>query len=262
MKSAIYTGTIRHRRFEPVPHAFNYRLFMLYLDLNELDRVFEGSRLFSARRRTLAHFRRTDHFGDPRLPLDTAVRELVRQRTGAQPRGPIRLLTHLRYFGYVFNPVSFYYCFNQEDTRVDVIVAEVNNTPWGERHCYVLKIDSDDRGNDGILTFTPEKAMHVSPFMPMDVEYDWRFGSPEEQLNVHMINTLQGRRIFDATLRLRRRELTPASLRRALLSFPLMTLKVIAAIHWQAFKLWVRKCPVHDHPDKRRAAHRLGQERR
>lgn len=255
MHSAIYSGTIRHRRFKPVGHEFSYKIFLLYLDLAELDSVFEGSRLFRADGRAIAEFRREDHMGDPHTPLDDSVRQLVEARTGHRPAGPIRLLTHLRYFGYVFNPVSFYYCFEEAGKSVDTIVAEVNNTPWGEQHCYVLEHGAEDQEatsyTNGMLQTAPEKAMHVSPFMPMDVAYDWRFGPPGENLRVHMINLEQSRKSFDATLQLQRKELTPASLRHTLLRFPLMTVRVITAIHWQALRLWLKKCPVHEHPGKR-----------
>jgi DUF1365 family protein len=252
MESAIYRGTLRHRRFEPVRHEFSYTMFMLYLDLSELDRVFEGSRLFSARGRAIAEFRRSDHMGDPDAPLEESVRSLVKSRTGHRPLGPIRLLTHLRYFGYIFNPVSFYYCFDEEGIQIEYVVAEVNNTPWGERHCYVLAAGQSaapkGSGGDGILKFSPEKAMHVSPFMPMDVAYDWRMGTPGDNLNVLMMNTMADRRVFAANLRLERQEITAAALARVLLEFPLMTVKVITAIHWQALRLWLKRCPFYPHP--------------
>jgi hypothetical protein len=254
MNSAIYFGRVKHRRLAPVEHGFTYRMFMLYLDLAELPSVFRGRWLWSARRTAVARFRRADHFGDPAVPLDECVRDLVARETGTRPSGPIRLLTHLRYFGYVFNPVSFYYCFDENDTRLETIVAEVNNTPWGERHCYVLP-QCMNTGQGGHARYHPDKVMHVSPFMPMDVNYDWRFsapaGAPRSALTVHMENGRAGRKIFDATLVLERREISSGSLARALALYPLLTLKVIAAIHWQALKLWVKGAPVHAHPSRR-----------
>jgi DUF1365 family protein len=234
----------------PVGHEFSYRMFMLYLDLEELPQLFDRHWLWSARGRSLAQFRREDHFGDPSVSLEDSVRNLVARETGQRPAGPIRLLTHLRYFGHVFNPVSFYYCFDEEGSQVETVVAEVNNTPWGEQHCYVLP-QSMNAGADGRGRYFPEKVMHVSPFMEMDVAYDWRFNAPGETLTVHMENAREGRKIFDATLVLSRDEITSASLARALAGYPLMTVKVVAAIYWQALKLWLKGAPLHDHPDKR-----------
>ncbi|MGD9264198.1 MAG: DUF1365 domain-containing protein, partial [Lysobacterales bacterium] len=172
-----------------------------------------------------------------------------RERTGDEPEGPIRLLTNLQYFGYCFNPVSFYYCFDRDDTAVETIVAEVNNTPWGERHCYVLGPGMNE-GRDGLKRYRPVKRMHVSPFMPMDVDYDWRFSQPKTRLSVHMENHRQGEKVFDATLSLERREISTSSLARSLCLYPLMTMKVIGAIHWQALRLWIKGSPVYDHPAK------------
>ena len=252
MDSCVYVGQVEHRRRAPVAHAFRYRLFMVYLDLAELDRVFSGRWLWSARRPALARSRRADHLGDPAVPLDTAVRDLVERQTGVRPRGGIRLLTHLAYFGYCFNPVSFYYCFDGSGDTVETIVAEVNNTPWGERHCYVFAASADC--GKIAQRYLLAKEMHVSPFMPMDIEYDWRFSMPGERLFVRMRCNTQGESIFHAALALERLPISGPVLAWLLLAYPLMTLKVIAAIHWQALKLWLKRCPVYDHPAKGRAA--------
>ena len=248
MNSAIFEGQVRHRRFAPREHAFTFRMFMMYLDLDELDTVFAGRWFWSTRRRALARYRRSDHLGSPKVPLGEAVRELVARATGTRPRGPVRLLTHLSYFGYCFNPVSFYYCFDEAGEALETIVAEVNNTPWGERHCYVLAPGATD---GTMQRYAPEKAMHVSPFMPMDVTYDWRFRTPGERLSVHMENARDGAKTFDATLQLERREISGHSLAGVLARYPFMTLRVIIAIHWQALRLWLKRVPVYDHPEKK-----------
>ena len=256
MHSAIYHGSLRHRRFAPAAHAFRYRLFFLYLDLAELDAVFAGRWLWSTRRAAIARFDRSDHMGDPAVPLDVAVRDFVEERSGRRPAGPIRLLTHLRYFGHCFNPVSFYYCFDAAGTRVETIIAEVNNTPWGERHCYVLPGSGSP---DVPLEARTAKAMHVSPFHPMTLDYRWRLTTPGERLSVHM--ALHGetaeagpRACFDATLALRRTAITTAALAGVLVRFPFMTARVIAAIHWQALRLWLKRVKVHDHLAKGHAS--------
>jgi uncharacterized protein len=250
MKSALYSGWIQHRRFGPARNRFRYRIFMSYLDLAELPDLFEKRWFWSARRPALAWFRRKDFLGPPQLPLEQVVRDLVQQRTGVRPAGPIRLLTHLRFFGHSFNPVSFYYVFDANDTRVETIVAEITNTPWKERHAYVLPVASA-AGTKRAWRFSFEKQFHVSPFMPMDMRYEWCFGAPSQGLHVHMENWREGEARFDATLNLRRQPVTAHTLALALLQFPLITAKVSALIYWQALKLLVKRAPFHIHPHKR-----------
>ncbi len=220
-------------------------MFMMYLDLAELPELFDGTPCWSARRRALAWFKRADYLGPANVPLDHAVRDLVEARTGARPKGPIRLLTHLRYFGYCMNPVSFYYCFDESGATLETIVAEITNTPWKERHQYVLPVaDAAAR----LKRFGFDKDFHVSPFLPMDMQYRWSFNQPEDRLFVHMQNHRNGEQMFDATLALKHQPVSTFRLLCILATFPLMTLKVIAAIHWQALRLWVKRTPVFDHP--------------
>jgi DUF1365 family protein len=302
LNSAIYTGQLRHRRFAPRAHEFSYPLFMMYVDLSELDEVFRGRWLWSVKRPALARLRRADYLpdcgGNAQGPLDQAVRDRVQFETGSRPRGPIRMLTHLRYFGIGMNPVTFYYCFDRDDTKVETIVAEITNTPWKERHTYVLPLrssiptpspvagdDCKDAGgratqgavaegggeghlvtseksalsltlpHDGggnkstnMLRFLFKKQFHVSPFMSMDFNYDWRFSTPGERLTVHMQNMQGDAKVFDATLDIERREITGTSLARTLIAFPCMTATVVIGIYWQALKLWLKRIPFHSHP--------------
>ncbi len=224
---------------------------MMYLDLAELDEVFAGRWLWSTRRTALARFRRSKYFGDPGVPLDTAVRDLVLERAGVRPAGPIRLLTNLSYFGYCFNPLSVYYCFDEKGERVETIVAEVSNTPWGERHCYVMT--SEDSARTGTThRFNIDKKLHVSPFMGMQMTYDWLLTEPAEGLVVRIKNRLGDEHLFGAILNLRRREISGTALAGVLTRYPFMTLKIIATIHWQAIRLWMKGCPVHAHPSEER----------
>jgi uncharacterized protein len=213
--SALYEGWVRHRRLEPVKHEFRYGLFMAYLDLDELPELLDRVPLWSARRPAPAWFRRRDY-------LDV------------EHDGPVRLLTHVRTFGHLFNPVSLYYCFDRSGEQVEKVVAEVTNTPWGEKHTYVL---------DG-LEATLDKQLHVSPFLGMGAEYHVRLTTPADLLRVHMESRREGRVNFDATLALRKRELSAGPL----LRYPFMTLRVLAGIYGQAVRLKLKGAPYHPHP--------------
>jgi DUF1365 family protein len=249
LHSAVYTGWVRHRRHAPKALTFRYPIFLMYLDLAELEQVFARRWLWSVGRRNLAQFRRSDYLGDPAQPLDEAVRDRVQQHTGERPLGPVRMLTHLRYFGHCFNPVTFYYCHDAQQ-RLHSIVAEITNTPWRQRHAYVLPVAAA-RSHGSVHAWRFDKRFHVSPFMAMAHQYAWRLSEPGAQLRVHMdvLDAQPAARRFDATLVLRRREMSGASLAQALLRYPAMTVQVLAKIHWQALRLWLRGNPVHDHPD-------------
>jgi uncharacterized protein len=223
--SCVYEGWVRHRRHTPVAHAFRYPLYLLYLDLDELPDVLDRSRLWSA----VARFERGDHLGDPRRPLRAEVLDLVEAQTGRRPDGPVRVLTQLRHYGVGFNPVSFYYCFDGEELAA--VAAQVTNTPWGERHAYVL----GERVG---------KELHVSPFLGMDAEYACRFSVPRRTLQVH----IEAAPAFSATLSLLRREIDARLLRRLLVRYPAPPVAVLARIYLQALRLKLRGAPYHPHP--------------
>jgi uncharacterized protein len=247
VKSCIYTGRVSHHRFQPHLHGFNYRLFMMYLDLDELPDLFSPFLLWSAKRPALAWFRRQDHMAKQDKPLAQCIRELIHKQTGKQHFGPVRLLTHLRYFGYCMNPVSFYYCWDEDEKALDYIVAEVHNTPWGETHCYVL--DCQVAGQqDCKFHFRFDKKFHVSPFMDLRQRYEWSLSAPGNQLRVNMASYERDSRMFNADMKLERRAISQTSMAGVLVTYPLMTLKVTAAIYWQAMKLWLRRTPLYSHP--------------
>lgn len=267
IESAAYEGWVRHRRFEPVEHEFRYPLFLMYLDLAELPEVLDPFPFFSARRHALARFRREDFMGDPARPLDECAREVVAAVTGERPAGPVRLLAGLRYFGHSFNPVSFYYCFDEGGQRVDAVVADVRNIPWGERHPYVLA-RGERRGT--VLGDELEKSFHVSPLMGMDQTYAFRATEPGDRLVAHIESRPRGAgesvsvphiggrsrtrqpRTFDATLSLRRRELSRGTLTRLLARYPAMSLQVVAKIYAQSLRLKLKGAPYFPHPEASR----------
>lgn len=251
--SAVYEGTVRHRRFEPVEHEFSYRLFLMYLDLDELPEVLDPYPLWSARRPALARFRREDFMGDPGQPLAACARGAVAAAIGIRPDGPVRLLTGLRYLGHSFNPVSFYYCFDSGGERVEAVVADVENIPWGERHAYVL---ARGEREGPVLSDEMSKSLHVSPLMGMDQTYAFRADEPGERLAVHIESRPAGARdgrpaakSFDATLALRRRELSRPLMARLLARYPALSLQVVAKIYAQSLRLKLKGARYFPHPE-------------
>jgi len=247
MNSALYEGNVTHIRYSPIKKRFDYSLFMLLLDLEELPDLFESFWFWSARKWNIAYFRRSDHMGNPNESLSESVRNWVLKKTGKRPDGRIFLMTHLCYFGYRFNPVSFYYCFDSSERNVETIIAEINNTPWGEQFCYLLDC-SKSFENKGIRFFSFKKEFHISPFMDMDCDYEWEFSEPKENLKICMNNLKKGEKIFEANLIMEKKPISSKSLTRALLKYPLITWKIKAAIYFQAFKLWYENCPFYPHP--------------
>jgi len=244
MRSCLYEGLVQHHRRSPVEHWFRYRVALVYLDLAELDTVFRRHWLWSSSRPAPFRFARHDHFGPPHESLDASVRRFVAEQAGVRPQGPIGLLTQVRHFGYVFDPVSFYYCYGAAG-QVEWIVAEVNNTPWGERHCYLL-------GRDDFVSESSrdvEKRFHVSPFIPMDVVYRWRASEPGQRLSIDIDDIRLGDRFFDVALRLERRPISGANLARFAVRHLLQPQRIITAIYWEALSLWLKGCPFVPHPN-------------
>ncbi len=248
LESAIYIGRVRHRRFKPTGNAFSYSICLFYLDLSELPLIFKRPGLCALNGPGLVAFRRKDYLGSVNEPLDKCVRDLVQKETGHRPQGPIRMLTQISYLGYCFNPVTFYYCFDATGKRVAHIVTEITNTPWHERHAYVLTCHQ----KRSIERFSFSKEFHVSPFMPMDLSYEWMFSNPSEKLLVHMKNSTEAEapHFFDASLTLERRTLSSFHMLTATLLYPLMTFKTVVLIYFQALKLWIKRVPFHTHPSK------------
>jgi DUF1365 family protein len=248
MHSAIYTGRLRHRRFFPKRHEFCYSSTLFYLDLDELPELFSDTFFWSINSKNLGAFQRADYLGDPQFQLIDAVRNKARELAGYCPSGPVRMLTNLRIFGLCFNPVTFYYLFNANNTMPELILAEVNNTPWNERHVYLVRCNSS-----GKTASTFAKEFHVSPFNPLAMEYRWVSTAPGESLLVHMENhgamaepATQGLHM-DATLTLERQPWSSAALNKILLLQPWAAIKVPVLIYWQALRLFIKGAPLYDH---------------
>jgi DUF1365 family protein len=246
MHSRIYEGTVRHRRYAPIEHRFRYRLYWMYLDLDELDDLFRGRWFWSNGRRNLCSFHREDHLGRSAEPLEESVRNLVERELDRRPAGPIRLLTQLRHCGFVMNPISLYFCYDAAGEEVDAVVVEVHNTPWGEQHCYVLNTCLSDPSPSKRVCV--EKEFHVSPYMGMRQTYVFRLRKPGRRLVAHIENRECGSKLFDATLVLNERSFSRWNLSRMLLRFPLASLRIAASIYWQAFRLWLKGAPYYPHP--------------
>jgi len=257
LDSALYVGSLRHRRFSPKPHEFTYPVFLSFLEIDRIPELMRASSLTAHNRWNLAAFYDRDHFGDPGQSLRARL-ECDAERNGVTlPEGRIFLLTHLRYLGYVFNPVSFFYFFDRSE-KLQLMMAEVNNT-FGESCNYWLS-PAEQKPGGAACRYATAKRLHVSPFMSMNLRYDWIFTAPGESLVAHMNTHEHGSRFFDATLTLRRRPWNAGSIRGVLARYPLMTLRVIAAIHWQALALWWKGVPVFTHPERAATPHTLSVE--
>lgn len=274
---AIYSGATRHRRFSPKPHSLRVPLYLLLLDHDELDRLDGPTRPggpLGRERWWPAHYRRSDYLdGDATTPLGTSVRDLVEARTGRRPLGPVQTLTQVRTEGYVFNPLSVHYCLapghgNDERPTVEVVVLEVTSTPWHQRHCYVVDArpgadpaagpgtfvvgELDDRGR---MHAEMAKAMHVSPFMPMEQTYRLTCTAPGPRLWLRLetyqdVGDGEATKVFDADLALQRSPLTRAGMARRLLTRPFATYRVWLGIHAHAVILAAKRVPFFSHPDR------------
>ncbi len=253
-KSAIYYGRVWHCRHQPRQHEFNYNVYMVYLDLDELDSVFSQSRWWGKKNSQensrpsglwpLVQFRRRDFFRNFDKPLPEAVRDWVAVKTGERPVGPIRMLANLRCFGFLINPIVCYYVFDDKGEHVKYVIGEVTSTPWGERIQYLVPAGPDGAVDQHEFS----KQMHVSPFHGMNMHYQWSSSAPGQALQLNINNLEQGTCVFQAQLQLQRVAMTAKTQAKAVKQFPLMTLKVASAIYWQALKLFVKGVPVRPHP--------------
>lgn len=252
INSCFYEGHVIHSRLAPKAHCFKYRFFWSAISLDEIKEVFSKHIFWSIDKWNICSFKRKDHLGNPSLPLEQCVKDLIQNSKGYRPNGTIQLITHMGYLGFRFNPVSFYILRN-ESKKVEFIVAEINNTPWGEQFCYV--IDARNQTDD-LIKAEMRKAFHISPFFSMDIDYKWNFSFVENQLKIHMENWENGKKVFQVNVQVEQRELNTNNMTKFLFKYPFMTAQVIMGIYWQALRLWLKKIPVYTHPNlKKGTAH-------
>jgi DUF1365 family protein len=235
--AALYVGSVMHARLAPTPHRFRYRVFTLYVDLDRLEEADRLSRLFSVDRWNLVCLRTADHGACGATPLAGWARETFAAEGISAAR--VRLLAYPRLFGYAFNPLSLFYGFDDAGRLVGAI-AEVRNT-FGERHCYVLPLAPGARAR-------ADKAFHVSPFLDMAHTYRFGLAAPDAQARVSIVEHDARGPVLTALFAGARRPLTTGALLATLLRTPLMTLKVTAAIHLEAVRLWRKGLRIVPHP--------------
>ncbi len=250
MHSCLYRGYVSHRRGEP-EHQFRYSTSWAYFDLSEVEDLAQDCFLLSRRRFAPLSFRREDHFGDADVTLEECVRDRLRRETNLELTGPIRLLTQFRHFGLFFSPINVFYCFDA-DQKLQAMIAEVTNTPWNEKHTYVLW--EGNRVHGSHTRYSHPKDFHVSPFMGMEAEYRWKISEPTDVLNLSIGSIQDGKRKFHADLTMRRVPLNDRQLLRNVFRYPVATLQILGAIYAQAFRLWMKKCQFYQHPRTRTEA--------
>lgn len=241
--SALYTGTVMHRRTRPRKHRLTYRVFSLLIDLDELETIESNIRGFGHNRFSLVSFHDKDHGPGTGEPLRPWVEAILDEAGISINGGAIRLLCYPRMLGYAFNPLANYFCYRADGTLAAVL-HEVSNT-FGQRHCYLFRANS----NGYLVRHSVKKCFYVSPFIEMDMTYNFRIKPPSDEVSVAIHETDEEGTLLFASFSGQRRELTTWTMVKTFLAFPLMTLKVIGGIHWEALKLWRKGVPLVKRPE-------------
>ena len=240
--SCIYHGDVRHRRFQTREHSFSYEMFFIALDLDELEQT-ESVGWFRKNRFSPLSFRRSDYLGKAEQPLKQAVWDKVEELGGLSLQTRVLFVGQVRCFGVYFSPINLYYCYDKND-QLTYLLAEVSNTPWNQTHYYLIEMDSDK-----II----DKAFHVSPFLNLDMKYHWFVKAPNKHLSLHLENRgldKSQEKIFDATISMTRKPFNSKNIKQQVISIPMMTVKIVYGIYWQALKLCLKRIPFVPHPEK------------
>lgn len=239
LESGIYSGKVFHKRSLPKIHQFEYSIYLFWLKLDELTNIEKQIKGFSVNHSgmSLVNFKRSDYLGNANEKLDDCVRQRMSELAKESLHGDVFMLGQVRTLGMYFSPVNFYFLRN-DNQQYTHMLAEVSNTPWNERHHYLVNLDKQD---DSI------KAFHVSPFNPIDMIYKWRVQQPSQTLALHL-SCYQQQKQFEAALDMQKQPLTSRTLRNSLLAIPSMTIKTVVGIYWHALKLFLKRVPIYTHP--------------
>lgn len=244
MQSQLYVGHVKHRRHQPHKHAFVYKVWYLYLSLDEINDLQKLTPILSVDKFNLLSLKQSNYLTQYSIPLKQAIFEHFKTKNIHYEGNHVFLLTQLSYLGFCYNPVSFFYCFDKTGTHLEYILAEIHNTPWNERYIYTLACEPNQKK----LRFQHAKAFHISPFLPMDIKYDWRMNKPTEKIMMHLQDFKEDKLCFDATLHLTKKNLTQKNVLQLALLQPFNTQRVLFGIYWQALKLFLKKTPFFSHP--------------
>lgn len=249
-KSGIYKGWVGHRRFSPKKHSFKYEMFLLAIDLDELPHLSKIGPWFKSNKFAPLSLKASDYLSHQAQLSKQHVWEKIQSLGAKQEPARVMFIGQLRCFGLYFSPINLYYCFDENDALLSML-AEVSNTPWNERHYYLIPVNQQDEKNSSQKMIS-EKAFHVSPFMDLNMQYQWLIKKPAEQLKLHIQNNhlTSGEKLFDANLTMQRMDFTNQNLRRCLADIPMMTLKTLWGIYWQAMKLFIKGVPYVAHAKK------------